>query len=144
MSIDLPQARRTGGRFALYAVLSPVTAGLLWAVLTFLYWRTEASRPDADLGAVVAMWIMIVYGLLGLAALAIPLLIGLVAREPLTRLASAWVGSGICGLAGVFLLLCVVQADPRGADALLLYLSIVVLFAPVGVTAALGRRVMND
>lgn len=122
------------------AVISPVAAGCAWAGLMFTYYRAESGQPETELAAVIGIWMIGLLGVVGLGVLLIPLGIGLTTTSNTTRLAAAWVGALIAGLAGIFCLVGVLGADLGGVQAVVGYSAATALFVPLLVTGWAGRR----
>lgn len=123
------------------AALSPLLGGVAWTALMLAAVKVQYDRtPDDDLGPAIAFVAIAVIGLVGLAALLIPLVIGLTNKSPSTRLAAAWVGCAICALGALLWAKAAVPHVPRGPDDVLACLSVVALLAPSLVTAVVTRR----
>ena len=146
MTSELPRAepRLSADAAALIALLSPVLAGVSWAGLSYVCWRSAADPALPGLSVATAFLAVLAYGLLGLGALLVPLMIGLVTRSALTRLAAAWVEAVICALAAVLWLLEVVSYDLPGSSGLLAGLAAVVMLVPLAVTGVVTRYLMRS
>src|SRR5690242_5496481 len=87
-----PSEPETGfDRRVFLAVVSPMLAGLVWAVLTYVSWRNEAVQSGDALVSLITYWALLGLGCFGFIVLSVPLVIGLAARSRTTRVAAAWV-----------------------------------------------------
>ena len=122
------------------AVISPLVAGCAWAGLMFACWTVDSGGLSEELDASIAILILGLMGVIGLGVLLIPLGIGLTTSSNTTRLAAAWVGALITGLAGVGCLVGAMGDNLHGVRVLLGYGAATVLFAPIVVTVWASRR----
>lgn len=114
-----------------------MAAGAVWALTQFLVLATGLLPGDE--ASVLAFFVYAVYGVLGFFLLIIPLVIGLSASTLETRLAAAYVGSGIAVLAGIFWLLVAAYADQGIAYTAVLLAQALVFFVPLALTVRASR-----
>ena len=145
MTFEPPRAgpRPSAEATALVALLSPLLAGAAWAALAYVFWRGGSDPENPGLDAAGASLSVVLPGLFGLGALVIPVMIGLVTRSVLTRLAAAWVEAVICALAGVLWFLEVVFDDLPHPGGLLGAGGALALLVPLAVAGASTRYLMG-
>jgi hypothetical protein len=125
------------------ALLSPLVAGAVWVSVALPFWMNQMDSPEANLGTMVAFWAVLFYGFVGLIVLIIPMVVGLVSRVPITRLAAAWVEAGICALVAALWFISTVPGRWHGWGGPFDYFSIAALLVPLVVTGVLTPRVMR-
>lgn len=124
-----------------YAVISPTLAGCTCAVLVHLSWKVESQGSNSDLGTVLALYAVVVGGVIGLVVLVMLLAVGLVARSPAVRAKAAGVGSGLSALGGALWLLWLIPtSDPDGVAELLSLAAGTVLLVPLPIAYAASKN----
>lgn len=89
------------GRLRL-ATLAPLLAGLVWGVTVIAVVAVFAERPEANLGVLGTGLGVFLLGALGLAVIAVPTAVGLVAHERTTQKVAATAGALLTAVGGAF------------------------------------------